>query len=62
MLLLGNPSEPVVFGGREADGYLAGRPEPAEVLAWVRALLRRQESAKKRCHCARPSLGKGDEM
>ena len=46
VLLLGTPSEPVELGEREADGYLSGRPEPAEVLAWVRALIRQKDSQR----------------
>jgi signal transduction histidine kinase len=46
VLLLGDPSLPAAIGPREADGYLSGCPEAAELLAWVRVLVRRQESVR----------------
>ncbi len=46
VLLLGDPALPAAIGPREADGYLSGCPEVAELLAWVRVLVRQQESVR----------------
>src|SRR5205085_2669840 len=46
VLLLADPTLPAAMGPREADGYLSGQPEAAELLAWVRVLVHRQDSVR----------------
>jgi signal transduction histidine kinase len=46
VLLLERRTETGSTGPEEADGFLGASAEPREVLAWVRALLRRQDSPR----------------